>query len=75
MEQNMHINVSIPVTITHVKENRKQRKTFFDTMFILAIFISLFNWGSFRSSNKHKDFFKNQTVIFISLILVGLLSD
>ena len=23
MEQSMHINVSIPVTITHVKENRK----------------------------------------------------
>ena len=26
MKKSMHINESIPVTITYVKENRKQRK-------------------------------------------------
>ena len=26
MKKSMHINESIPVTITHVKENRKKRK-------------------------------------------------
>jgi hypothetical protein len=43
MEQIMHINVSIPVTITHVKENRKTEEKswvfFVDTMIMLAIFI------------------------------------
>jgi cellulose synthase/poly-beta-1,6-N-acetylglucosamine synthase-like glycosyltransferase len=50
----MHINESIPVTITHVKENRKKRrkkKFCVDTMIILDIFISLYNEESFRSSN------------------------
>ena len=28
MEQTMHINVCIPVTITHVKENRKTETVF-----------------------------------------------
>ena len=56
MEQIMHINVSIPVTITHVKENRKTEEKswvfFVDTMIMLAIFISLYNEESFRSSHK-----------------------
>jgi predicted SPOUT superfamily RNA methylase MTH1 len=29
MEQTIHINVCIPVTITHVKENRKTETVFF----------------------------------------------
>ena len=64
MEQSMHINGSIPVTITHVKENRKtveKRGTKFcvDTMIMLDIFISLYDEESFRSSNKRVNFFKN----------------
>jgi len=45
MEQSMHINVCISVTITHVKENRKieRKKKLGDTMIMLAIFISLYN--------------------------------
>jgi len=58
-----YIKVCIPVTITHVKESRKiERKKvvfFVDTMIMLAIFISLYNDESFRSSNKLVNFFKN----------------
>ena len=43
----MHINVSIPVTITHVKRTPKNRKkknwVFVDTMINLAVFRSLYN--------------------------------
>ena len=45
----MHINESIPVTITHVKENRKaaekkgRKELCVDTMIMLAIFMSLYN--------------------------------
>ena len=61
MKKGMHINGSIPVTITHVKENRKGEKRSFvvDTMIMLDIFISLYNEESFRSSNKLVSFFKN----------------
>ena len=64
MKQSMHNNESIPVTITRVKENRKivkkgKKKFCVDTMIILAIFISLYNEESFRSSNKLVNFFKN----------------
>jgi hypothetical protein len=58
----MHINESIPVTITHVKENRKtvkKKKFCVDTMIMLDIFISLYDEKSFRSSNKLVKFFKN----------------
>ena len=59
----MHINVCIPVTITHVKENRKIEKIkvgfYVDTMIMLAIFISLYNEESLRSSNKFVHFFNN----------------
>jgi len=54
--QSMHINVSIPETNTHVKENRKteEEKTFLvDTMIMLDAVISLCNEESFGSSNKH----------------------
>jgi hypothetical protein len=75
MKKSMRINESIPVTITHVKENRKTAKKggkelSVDTMIMLDIFISLYNEESFRSSNKLVNFFKNVTVIFISYILV-----
>jgi hypothetical protein len=61
MKKGMHINGSIPVTITHVKENRKGEKRSFvvDTMIMLDIFISLYNEESFRSSNKLVSLFKN----------------
>ena len=59
MKQGMHINVSIPVTITHVKENRKTVKQNVDTMIMLDIFISLCNEESLRSSNKLVNFFTN----------------
>ena len=62
MEQSMHINVCIPVTITHVKRTEKQwgkRKFCVDTMIMLDIFISLYNEELFRSSNKLVNFFKN----------------
>ena len=52
MKLSMHINVCIPVTIKHVKN------VFVDTMIMLAIFISLYNKESFRSSNKLEKFFK-----------------
>ena len=57
MKKSMRINESIPVTITHVKENRKTAKKggkelSVDTMIMLDIFISLYNEESFRSSNK-----------------------
>ena len=63
----MDINGSITVTITHVKENRKNsekkkgggEKFCVDTMIMLDIFISLYNEESFRSSNKLVSFFKN----------------
>jgi hypothetical protein len=65
MKKSRHINESIPVTITHVKENRKQKnkgvgkKFFVDTIIMLDIFISLCNEESFRSSNKLVNFFKD----------------
>jgi hypothetical protein len=62
IKKSTHINESIPVTITHVKENRKTveiRKFFVDTMIMLNIFISLYNEESFRFSNKLENFFKN----------------
>jgi hypothetical protein len=61
MKKGMHINGSIPVTITHVKENRKGEKRSFvvDTMIMLDIFISLYNEESFRSSNNLVSLFKN----------------
>ena len=61
MTKGMHINGSIPVTITHVKENRKGEKRSFvvDTMIMLDIFISLYNEESFRSSNNLVSLFKN----------------
>jgi hypothetical protein len=61
MKKGMHINGSIPVTITHVKENRKEEKRSFvvNTMIMLDIFISLYNEESFRSSNKLVSLFKN----------------
>jgi hypothetical protein len=65
MKKSMHINESIPVTITHVQENRKivkkREKTKFCvyTMIMLDIFISLYNEESLRSSNKLVNFFKN----------------
>jgi hypothetical protein len=65
MKKSMHINGSIPVTITHVKENRKtvkkkgKKKFCVDTMFMLDIFISLYNEESFRSSNKLVNVFNN----------------
>ena len=48
MKKSMRINESIPVTITHVKENRKIAKNggkelCVDTMIMLDIFISLCN--------------------------------
>jgi hypothetical protein len=46
MKKSMNINESIPLTITHVKENRKtgeKRKFFVDTVIMLDIFISLYN--------------------------------
>ena len=52
----MHINVSIPETNTHVKENRKteeEKRFLVDTMIILDAVISLRNEESFGSSNKH----------------------
>jgi hypothetical protein len=45
MKKSRHINESIPVTITHVKENRKQKnkgvgkKFFVDTIIMLDIFL------------------------------------
>jgi hypothetical protein len=62
MKKSMHINESITVTITHVKENRKtvkKKKFCVDTMIMLDIFISLYDEKSFRSSNKLVKFFKN----------------
>ena len=63
MKKSMHIE-SIPVTITHVKENRKtakkgKKELCVDTMIMLDIFISLYNEESFRSSNKFVRFFKD----------------
>ena len=61
IEQSMHINVSIPVTITHVKTTEKWKEkscAFVDTMIMLAIFISSYNEESLRSSNKLVNFFK-----------------
>jgi translation initiation factor 2B subunit (eIF-2B alpha/beta/delta family) len=60
MKESMHNNESIPVTITHVKENRKKGKkeVCVDTMIMLDIFITLYNEESFRSSNKLASFFK-----------------
>jgi hypothetical protein len=60
----LHINESIPVTIAHVKENRKTAKKggkelCVDTMIMLDIFISLYNEEWFRSSNKFVSFFKD----------------
>ena len=64
MKTSMHIHDSIPVTITHVKENRKQRKKGgkglgVDTMIMLGIIISLYNEESLRSTNKLVNFFKD----------------
>ena len=64
MKKSMHINESIPVTITHVKENRKIAKKggkelCVDTMIMLDIFISLYNEESLRTSNKLVNFFKD----------------
>jgi hypothetical protein len=65
MKKSMHINESIPVTITHVKENRKnsvkrgERELCVDTMMMLDICITLCNEESLRSSNKLANFFKN----------------
>jgi cellulose synthase/poly-beta-1,6-N-acetylglucosamine synthase-like glycosyltransferase len=72
MNKSIHINDSIPVTITHVQENRKsvkkkrKKKFCVDTMIMLDIFVTLYNEESFRSSNKLVNFFKIETVIFIS---------
>jgi hypothetical protein len=44
IEQSMHINVCMPML---------------DTMIMLAIIISLWSKGSFRSSNKLANFFEN----------------
>ena len=65
MKKSMHINEGIPVTITHVKENRKtvnkngKMKFGADTMIMLGILITLCNEESSRSSNKIVNFFKN----------------
>jgi hypothetical protein len=55
MKKSMNINERIPVTITHVKENRKtlkkgKNKLCVDTMNMMDIFISLYNEESLRSS-------------------------
>ena len=55
MKKSMNINESIPVTITHVKENRKtvekgKNKLCVDTMNMMDIFIRLYNEESLRSS-------------------------
>jgi hypothetical protein len=55
--------MSKPVTITHVKENRKtakkkgEKELCVNTMIMLDKFISLYNDESFRSSNKLVNFF------------------
>jgi hypothetical protein len=49
MKKSMNINESIPVTITHVNENRKTVKKG-NTMNMMDIFISLYNEESLRSS-------------------------
>ena len=65
MKMSMHINENIPVTITHVKENRKnidkrgKREFCVDTTIMLDILISLCNEESLRSSNKLANFFKD----------------
>jgi cellulose synthase/poly-beta-1,6-N-acetylglucosamine synthase-like glycosyltransferase len=65
MKKSKHINESIPVTITNVKENRKTAKKkggnelCVETMIMLDIFISLYNEESLRSSNKLVSFFKD----------------
>ena len=65
MKKSRHINESIPVTITHVKENRKtakkkgKKELCVNTMIMLDKFISLYNDESFRSSNKLVNFIKN----------------
>ena len=64
MKKTRHINESIPVTITHVKENRKTvekkagKELCVETMIMLDIFISLYNEESFRSYIKLVNFFK-----------------
>jgi hypothetical protein len=68
----MHINEPIPVTITHVNDNRKTagkkgaKELCVGTMIMLDIFISLYNEESLRSSNKLVSFPKDYTLIFIS---------
>jgi hypothetical protein len=65
MKKTRHINESIPVTITHVKENRKTvekkagKELCVETMIMLDIFISLYNEESLVSSNKLVSFFKD----------------
>ena len=65
MKKSIHINESIPVTITHVKENRKtvkkggKQKFCVETMIKLDILISLYNEETLRSSNKLVSFSKN----------------
>ena len=65
MKKSIHSNESIPVTITHVKENRKtvkkrrKQKLCVDTMIKLDILISLYNEETLRSSNKLVSFSKN----------------
>jgi hypothetical protein len=65
MKKSMHINESIPVTITHVKVNRKSAKKGGTRVMcgrhahVGYIYISLYNEESLRSSNKLVNFFKD----------------